>query len=131
MFGALEAHLGSRDYLVGERLTQSQVFLHPSLHDSGGWAVTEAMAAGVAVVCFRLGGPGVQVTPHAGFAVAPSTVQSSVRSIADAIVRIAVEPELRTSIAAAARERAGDFLWSRVGDQLATLGPYQPRSTHS
>ena len=31
--------------------------LHPALHDSGGWASLEAMAAGRAVVCFDLGGP--------------------------------------------------------------------------
>ena len=116
---------------VFERLTRAQVFLHPSLHDSGGWAVTEAMAAGVAVVCLRLGGPGVQVTDRAGFAIEAGTPDQAVAGMADAMVRIAKEPELRQHVANAARARAGDFLWERVGDELAQLAPYQPRSTHS
>jgi glycosyltransferase involved in cell wall biosynthesis len=38
---------------------EADVLLFPSLHEEGGWAVMEAMMAGVPVVAFRRGGPGV------------------------------------------------------------------------
>jgi glycosyltransferase involved in cell wall biosynthesis len=42
------------------------VLLFPSLHDSGGLVVLEALASGVPVVCLDLGGPGVIVDDGCG-----------------------------------------------------------------
>ncbi len=44
--------------LVQEYYRSADVFLFPSLRDSGGMAVLEAMAHGLPVVCTDLGGPG-------------------------------------------------------------------------
>lgn len=46
----------SRDDLV-DRLRVADVFAFPSLRDSAGWAVAEASAVGVPVVCLDRGGP--------------------------------------------------------------------------
>lgn len=40
-----------------ESLQSSSVFLFPSMHESASWAVAEATAMGLKVVCFPLGGP--------------------------------------------------------------------------
>ncbi len=50
-----------------ERLGESHVLVHPSLHDSGGWVCIEAMASGRPVICLNLGGPAIQVTDKSGF----------------------------------------------------------------
>jgi glycosyltransferase involved in cell wall biosynthesis len=41
----------------------------PSLHDSGGLVVLEALSEGIPVVCLNLGGPGVIVNDSCGFVV--------------------------------------------------------------
>lgn len=46
-------------------LQSSSVFLFPSLHDSAGWAVAEATALGLRIVCFPIGGPRDLAGPNA------------------------------------------------------------------
>nr|NJM03239.1 glycosyltransferase family 4 protein [Desulfobacula sp.] len=45
------------------------LFLFPSLHDSGGMVVLEALAQGLPVVCLDLGGPGVIIDGSCGIKV--------------------------------------------------------------
>lgn len=52
-----------------EAYRRHDVLLFPSLHDSGGSVVLEAMAHGLPVVCLKLGGPGVIVDSTCGAAV--------------------------------------------------------------
>jgi glycosyltransferase involved in cell wall biosynthesis len=54
------AFLGWVDHAaVLERMRQADVFLFPSMHEEGGWAVGEAMAVGLPVVTIDRGGPAV------------------------------------------------------------------------
>ncbi len=46
------------------------LFVFPSLHDSAGFVVLEAMSRGLPVVCLDLGGPKDTVTPNSGIVVA-------------------------------------------------------------
>ena len=52
---------------VYDLLSQCDVLLHPSLHDSGGYICLEAMAAGRPVVCFDLGGTRSTGHPRNGY----------------------------------------------------------------
>lgn len=38
-------------------LEAADALLYPSLHDSAGWVVAEAVSAGIPIICFNLGGP--------------------------------------------------------------------------
>ncbi len=60
--------------------------LFPSLHDSSGNAVLEALAEGSPVVCFDLGGPGAVVDPTCGRVVATAgrSEAACVAGLADA-----------------------------------------------
>jgi glycosyltransferase involved in cell wall biosynthesis len=58
----------SRQILIN-LLSNYTAFIFPSLHDSGGMAVLEALSAGLPVVCLDLGGPGVMVNDLCGFVV--------------------------------------------------------------
>ena len=81
-----------------ERLGKSHVLVHPSLHDSGGWVCLEAMASGRPVICLDLGGPGVQVTKATGCKVLAHYPEQAVQGLADAMVCLAQETELRCSM---------------------------------
>ncbi|WP_211831080.1 glycosyltransferase family 4 protein [Kistimonas asteriae] len=45
------------------------IFFFPSLRDSGGMVVLEALSNGLPVICFDLGGPGKIVVPECGYKV--------------------------------------------------------------
>jgi glycosyltransferase involved in cell wall biosynthesis len=65
-----------------EKLAQSTVLIHPSLHDSGGWVCLEAMAAGRPVICLDVGGPATQVTDDTGFRIKPRSPEQTIEEIA-------------------------------------------------
>ena len=54
---------------VTELYDSHDILLFPSLHDSGGTVVLEALSRGVPVVCLDLGGPAQMVTPQSGIVV--------------------------------------------------------------
>lgn len=97
---------------VLQRLTECDVLIHPSLHDSGGWVCLEAMAAGRPVVCLKLGGPALQVTDETGFPVPAMTPQQVIEEMAAAMIRLAQDLSLRHEMGHAARQRVREkFLW--------------------
>ena len=105
-----------------EKLAQSHVLVHPSLHDSGGWVCIEAMASGRPVICLDLGGPAVQVTQQTGFKVAAQAPKQAISELAVAMHKLASDPGLRVQMGKAGRQLVDeDFSWSVVGDRLDTL----------
>jgi glycosyltransferase involved in cell wall biosynthesis len=67
---------------------EADVFLFPSLHDEGGWVVSEAIANGLSVICLDRGGPPVL----GGSPVHASTPDATIRALADAMRSIPQEP---------------------------------------
>ena len=100
-----------------DKLAQSHILLHPSLHDSGGWVCLEAMAAGRPVVCLDLGGPGLMVTPETGIKVAAISPEQAVADLAAALETLAADPGRRAGLAAAGRRRVEEhFTWDACGE---------------
>jgi glycosyltransferase involved in cell wall biosynthesis len=112
-YGALEGDLKSRAAGLGvdgrvtfagerdsaELLGGFDLFIQPSLYESQGLAILEAMAAGVPVIASDVGGVRDAVTDgRTGVLIPPADP----RSLADAILRLAADPELSGRLAAAA-----------------------------
>ncbi len=103
--------VGSRVQITGfvpriealRKLASCDVLLHPSTHDSGGWACIEGMAAGLPVICLNWGGPGTQVTEATGFRIQIADEKSVVAGMADAMRRL-VAPELRARMSRMCKE---------------------------
>ena len=91
-------------------LADFDVLLFPSLHDSGGMVVMEAMAAGIPVVCLDVGGPGILVDKSCGFGIAATVPQQVVQGLADALCYLAREPGRRNEMGRNARERIAQVL---------------------
>lgn len=105
-----------------ERLAESQVLVHPSLHDSGGWVCVEAMASGRPVICLNLGGPAIQVTEQTGIKVTAQNPDQVIQSMATAMQTLARDPELRVQMGKAGRQLVDNtFSWSAVGESLDEL----------
>lgn len=105
---------------VLEKLGHCDVFLHPTLHDSGGWASVEAMAAGRPVICLELGGPALQVNDETGIKVPAISSEQVVHDLAGALFRLAADPALRARLAQGGRRRVDEhFNWRRKGSEMA------------
>lgn len=87
------------------KLAECHVLVHPSLHESGGLVCLEAMAAGRPVVCLNLGGPGMMVTEKTGFKIAAGCVPETVNKLAETMIVLAKNPDLRISMGKAGQER--------------------------
>lgn len=100
------------------------VLLFPSLHDSSGNVVLEALTHALPVVCLDLGGPGTIVTNSCGVKV-PTNDQSGtevVGALADGLVEIASNPGFYAHLSEGARSRSLEFVWPRVvGDCYANF----------
>jgi glycosyltransferase involved in cell wall biosynthesis len=107
---------------VFDTLDHCEVLVHPSLHDSGGYVIAEAMAAGRPVICLDLGGPGMIVSPESGVKVPALTPDQTVAGLAAAMMSLARDPELRRRLGRGARRRAHEVLrWDRKGEVLDQL----------
>lgn len=105
-----------------KKLAEGHVLVHPSLHDSGGWVCLEMMAAGRPVICLDLGGPAVQVTAETGFKIPAQDAEQAVNEIAQAMVRLANEPDLRQQLGEAAKAYIKQtFNWQKRGELLVGL----------
>jgi len=97
---------------VMAKLVCCHALLHPSLHDGGGWACVEAMAAGRPVLCLDWGGPGAQVTPHTGWKIVPRSRDQVVREMASIIREMASDPAKLARFAPECRRHVSEsFAW--------------------
>jgi len=105
-----------------QKLGQSHVLIHPSLHDSGGWTCLEGMAAGRPIVCLALGGPDTQVTEATGIKIPALDPDKAVRDMAAALTRLAVDGELRSRLGEGGRQRVREvYDWDVKGEFFAQL----------
>jgi glycosyltransferase involved in cell wall biosynthesis len=70
---------------VMEVYPHHDVFLFPSLHDTGGYAVIEAMSKGLPVICLDCGGPAVAVEENCGFKIPLGSRAAVVDGLSEAI----------------------------------------------
>jgi glycosyltransferase involved in cell wall biosynthesis len=102
-----------------ELYVSHDLLLFPSLHDSSGGVVLEALAHGLPVVCLDLGGPKEIVTPQSGIIV-PTDGRNTVEvahAVAGEIFRLLTSSASMSALSAGATARAGEFLLSsRVGE---------------
>ena len=107
---------------VLKRLAEADIFLHPSLHDSGGWATLEAMAAGLPVICLDIGGPAVQVNSDVGRKIAAITPDQAIKDLGRAMRELVLDPDLRSQLGQAARQRvASEFTWEKKAEKLSKV----------
>ncbi|MCL4472136.1 MAG: glycosyltransferase family 4 protein [Sulfuricella sp.] len=95
-------------------------FLFPSLHDSGGNVVLEALGKGLPVVCLALGGPAEFVDETCGWVVPVNraTEEEIGSALADAIAKLMESESMRVKLAVGALERSKELSWERQIDKV-------------
>jgi glycosyltransferase involved in cell wall biosynthesis len=105
---------------VLQMLGQCSALVHPSLHDSGAGVCLEAMATGRPVLCLDLGGPAAQITTATGFKIPAENPEQVVAALAEAMVRLANEPDLCAQMGQAGQQRVREYYsWTAKGQQFA------------
>ena len=89
------------------------VLLFPSLRDSGGLVVLEALANALPIVCLRLAGPGQIVNDTCGAAVQTAGRESRQTAIAlaDAVRDVVQDAHHHSGLRRGARRRLSKFAW--------------------
>ena len=90
-------------------------FLYPSLHDSGGFVVLEALSCGLPVVCLDIGGPGKIVDESCGAAVnvEDRSVKQLTETLADEILNLHQQ-----DLKLACFKRAKNFAWGSLTSRI-------------
>ena len=97
-------------------------FLYPSLHDSGGNAVLEAMGAGLPVLCLRYGGPDLLVTDGCGWKVTARDAEEAVAGLVTALDEFAASAETRMKRGSEARDHClSHHTWEARGKVLRQI----------
>ena len=124
---ARELHLEKQVEFCGQK-TRGEVlriyrdhdaFLYPSLHDSGGFTLIEAMASGLPPICLDCGGPGLAVTSESGLKIGLGRRSHVIGKLAEAIDQYAADPGLRVRHGQQARERIrAEYDWSKKAEKM-------------
>ncbi len=101
---------------------RADVFLFPSFREPGGIAVFEAMSHGLAMIVADRGGPGFVVDDGCGIRIPVTEPEKFAFQIAEAIRKLAAEPELVAAMGAAAREKVRrQFLWDAKIERIEEI----------
>jgi glycosyltransferase involved in cell wall biosynthesis len=105
---------------LGSKYQAHDVLLFPSLHDSGGTVVLEALTHGLPVVCLRLGGPPEMIDETCGrvIEVADADEAQVATRLADALAEIAHDSQLAKSLRNGALTRAAQLTWGRLVESV-------------
>jgi glycosyltransferase involved in cell wall biosynthesis len=107
---------------VLRKYSEFDVFVFPSLHDTGGFAVIEAMFNELPVICLDCGGPAVAVREGCGMKVPVRSRKEIVKDLAEAIKLYSSDPELLRRQGKAAREVIlKEYDWERKGEEMNRL----------
>jgi glycosyltransferase involved in cell wall biosynthesis len=95
------------------------LFLFPSLHDTGGYAVIEAMANGLPVVCLDCGGPALAVQQGCGIKVPLGPRAQVISGLAGAIRWYESHPTSLEADGVVAREVVvREYDWDEKGERM-------------
>lgn len=122
----IPAHLKEQVFFTGmlphEKVTpfyhEAAALVNPSLSEAFGMSLVEAMATGVPVIATRVGGM-VEITNggQTGLLVEPNDPDA----LAQALVEVVCEPDLRKSLGEAGYQRVGRYSWKQVASTLWAL----------
>lgn len=101
-----------RDILLG-LYQKADVFIFPSLHDSSGNVVLEALSRGLPVICLDLGGPKYFVNEGCAHIISTKSADEEgvCIALADAIQNLAFTPSLLETLSQGAIKQAQQLNW--------------------
>jgi len=107
---------------VLDHYRSADIFCFPTLAETTGNVLLEAMAMGLPIVSTNYGGPAAVVHPDAGILVEPDSPDSFSSGIAGALENLITNENLRRSMGEKARQHVIENLsWNAKGNQIADI----------
>ena len=108
---------------LAEVYAKNDLFLFPSLHDSGGMVVLEAMSLGLPIVCFDIGGPGYFVNDNVGtkITVLNKTYDQVVLDYANAMIELSKDRHVLKTKSSNAAQHVSEYLWRNTIDKVYSI----------
>lgn len=104
------------------RLCDADIYAFPSLREGGSWALMEAMAVGLPVVCLNWTGMRIITDTESAIRIEPSDYENTKSEFTAGIEKLLLDSDLRCSIGTAARDRMMQvFNWTHVGDTIKEI----------
>jgi glycosyltransferase involved in cell wall biosynthesis len=104
---------------MAEAFASAGIFAFPSLRDTSGAIVLEAMASKVPTVCLDHQGASLMVDEDSGIRVPVKAREETIRLFARALIQLSGDPGLRRSMGENARKRVlKEFSWERKGRKM-------------
>jgi glycosyltransferase involved in cell wall biosynthesis len=101
------------------RMQSAIALVLPSVCECGGAVVLEAMAAGVAVIATKWGGPVDYVDVDTGILIEPKSRRDLVEGFATAMLQVIATPELARAMGLSGRERVERYFnWEQKVDSM-------------
>lgn len=125
-----ETGIGSRILFSGwlsqpdsaRRLHSARALLLPSVYESGGAVVLEAMAAALPVIAMDWGGPADYLNSHCGILIPPDGYESAVSGFAAAMSDLLRNPQRASELGLYGRNRAEQFYgWEKKIDRILDI----------
>ncbi|OJJ45828.1 hypothetical protein ASPZODRAFT_133689 [Penicilliopsis zonata CBS 506.65] len=120
LFDSVRDHVVFTGFQMGMDLARAyacgDLFLHCSITETFGLVVLEAMASGLPVIARDQGGPSdIVQDQRTGYLVPPSDLDTFV----ELVQRVSCDENLRTNLAAAARQYADETTWEKINRRVA------------
>jgi len=99
---------------LAEFYSSHDVFVFPSLHDSGGMVVLEALAASMPVICLNLGGPATIVTETSGIVIDAHLSEEKICQKIALEISMIIRAENYLNYCENARIRSQELTWEKL-----------------
>ena len=107
---------------MAEEFANADVFVFPSIRDTSGAIVLEAMACGLPVVCLNHQGAKLMVGESEGIRVTPKNLELTIQEVTNAILELSGDASLREVLGKNARERVlCEFTWEKKTDRMVQV----------
>lgn len=99
-----------------QKIVSSDIFLFPSLKEGGSWALMEAMAIGLPVICVNCAGMAIETTKESAIQIPVTNPKQMEKDMGIALTYLIENTEKRKEIGLAARKRIKEkFSWKNKG----------------
>jgi glycosyltransferase involved in cell wall biosynthesis len=104
-------------------LSETDIYVMPSLRECGGLALLEAMGCGLPIIASNWMGPAEYLDSDCGILIDPTSESEFVQGLSNAMTRLAGDRELRSRLGTNAqiKVRTGLYDWQKKADRVLEI----------